>query len=109
MLHHHLTPAEWDSVANDPEFKSLLHQRQAFVVPATLFFIVYYFALPLSVGFVPQVMNRPVWGPVTLAYLFAFSQFAVAWILCALYMRRARHFDKLAADVAKRAQMRLSQ
>ena len=44
-------------------------------------------------------MSRPVYGPLTLAYVFALSQFAMAWILFALYMRRARRFDALAAEI----------
>lgn len=106
--HHQLTPAEWDSVANDPEFVTLLRARRSFVVPATIFFIAYYFALPLSVGFLPAVMSRPVLGPLTLAYLAAFSQFVMAWVLCALYMRRAKRFDALAASVVARAKSELA-
>ena len=106
--HHQLSQNDWDAVAADPEFHSLLRARRSFVIPATLFFIVYYFALPISVGFAPQVMNRPVIGPVTLAYLFAFSQFIMAWGLCALYMRRARRFDELADTIAQRAKARIA-
>jgi uncharacterized membrane protein (DUF485 family) len=107
LEHHHLTPAEWDSVAQDPEFRSLVQARRTFVIPATVFFIVYYLALPLSTGFAPQVMNRPVWGPLTLAYVFAFSQFAMVWILLALYMRRARRFDDMAAAIVERTKMEI--
>lgn len=103
MHHHQLTPAEWDSVARDPEFQALLRTRRAFVIPATIFFLAYYFALPLGVGFAPSLMNRVIWGPLTVAYAFAFSQFVMAWVLCALYMQRAKRFDTLAAAVAKRA------
>ena len=46
-------------------------------------------------------MSRAVWGPLTLAYAFALSQFAMAWILLALYLWRARSFDLQAARLAK--------
>lgn len=108
-MHHSLTQDEWDSVADDPEFKALLNARRSFVIPATLFFVAYYFALPISVGFAPQIMNRPLWGPLTLAYAFALSQFVMAWALCALYMHRAKQFDELAEVVAARARTRLTQ
>jgi uncharacterized membrane protein (DUF485 family) len=36
---------------------------------------------------------------VNLAYLFALSQFFVAWIIAALYVRAAARFDKMAAGV----------
>jgi uncharacterized membrane protein (DUF485 family) len=37
------------------------------------------------------------------AYLFALSQFIMAWAVMWLYVRRARVFDSLAAKVAGRA------
>jgi uncharacterized membrane protein (DUF485 family) len=40
-------------------------------------------------------------GPLTLAYVFALSEFAMTWILLALYLRRARSFDLQAARIAK--------
>lgn len=88
-------------MAAEPEFLALLRSRRRFVVPATIFFIAYYFALPVLVGFAPQLMSRAVLGPLTLAYAFALSQFAMAWILLALYLWRARSFDLQAARLAK--------
>jgi uncharacterized membrane protein (DUF485 family) len=38
-------------------------------------------------------------GPVNLAYLFALSQFFVAWIIAWLYVRAADRFDRMAASV----------
>lgn len=102
MHHHLLTPIEWDAVARDPRFKQLMRGRARFIAPATIFFICYYLALPIAVGFWPKVMSRPVYGPLTLAYVFALSQFAMAWIVLALYMRRARRFDALAAEIVAR-------
>jgi uncharacterized membrane protein (DUF485 family) len=92
----------WEALAAEPEFRALVRSRRRFVIPATLFFISYYLALPISVGFFPQAMSRPVLGPLTLAYCFALSQFAMAWILLALYLRRARSFDLEAARIRRR-------
>jgi uncharacterized membrane protein (DUF485 family) len=38
-------------------------------------------------------MSRNVLGKINVAYLFALSQFAMAWVVMALYVRRARSFD----------------
>lgn len=103
LLHHHLTPQDWDALADDPEFRSLLLARRRFTIPATLFFVAYYLALPVGVGFAPELMNRPAWGVLTVAYVFAISQFLMAWILLAIYMRRARSFDAMAARIVERA------
>jgi uncharacterized membrane protein (DUF485 family) len=47
-------------------------------------------------------MERKVLGPVNLAYLFALSQFFMAWIIAALYVRAAGRFDRMAAGVIER-------
>ncbi|HEY5258067.1 MAG TPA: DUF485 domain-containing protein [Candidatus Baltobacteraceae bacterium] len=99
MEHQHLRPKDWDAVAADPAFAQLLRTKRRFVVPATTFFALYYFSLPVLVGAFPALARRPVWGDLTLAYAFAFSQFAMAWVLLALYVWRARAFDALQARV----------
>jgi uncharacterized membrane protein (DUF485 family) len=91
--------ADWDRLAASAEFKALLKAKAKFVVPATVFFIVYYFALPLLVGYAPQLMARKVFGVVNVAYLFALSQFFMAWLLAWAYVRAAARFDKMARDV----------
>jgi len=88
-----LKPTDWDVVAANPEFKALMRAKKRFIVPATIFFIVYYFALPVLVGYAPAFMATPVFGPVNIAYLFALSQFFVAWFIAFLYVRAAARFD----------------
>lgn len=92
----------WQTLAAEPEFRALLRSRRRFVVPATIFFIVYYLALPVATGFWPAAMSRPLLGPLTIAYCFALSQFLMAWILLALYLYRARRFDLAAARIRRR-------
>ncbi len=94
---------DWDRVAATDEFKSLLAAKARFIVPATIFFIVYYFALPVLVGYAPELMQRKAIGKVNWAYLFAMSQFFMAWILAGLYLRAAGNFDKKAKDIADKA------
>jgi uncharacterized membrane protein (DUF485 family) len=92
-------PEEWSALAAEPEFRALVRSRRRFIVPATLFFIAYDLALPVGVGFWPHVMSRPVLGPLTLAYCFALSEFAMVWALMVAYVIRARSFDARAAAV----------
>ncbi len=91
----------WERIAQLTEFQQLLEQKRKFVVPATIFFIVYYFALPVSVGYFPAFMDRRVLGPVNIAYLFALSQFFVAWALAWMYVRAARRYDDYARRVTQ--------
>jgi uncharacterized membrane protein (DUF485 family) len=79
--------ADWDRVAAMPEFRNLLTSKRKLIIPATVLFIAYYFALPVLVGYAPGLMGRQVLGVVNLAYLFALSQFFMAWVIVALYVR----------------------
>jgi len=90
--------ADWDSVAAQEEFKELLASKRRFIVPATVFFVLYYFALPVLVGYAPRLMETRVLG-LNVAYLFALSQFFMAWIVAALYVRAAGGWDETARRV----------
>jgi len=94
--------AAWSVVEREPEFRELMGAKRRFIVPATVFFIVYYFALPVLVGYFPRVMEHDVMGDINLAYLFALSQFVMAWVVMWLYVRRARHFDALEHGIVQR-------
>src|SRR5580698_8597195 len=93
----------WDEIAESRAFKDLMATKKTFIVPAFIFFVVYYFALPVLVGYAPQFMSIKV-GFVNLAYLFALSQFFVAWIIAGLYVRAANNFDRLAEDILNKAE-----
>jgi uncharacterized membrane protein (DUF485 family) len=90
---------EWDRRAATSEFKALLAAKVRFILPATIFFVVYYFALLILVGYARGLMETKVFGVVNLAYLFALSQFVVSWIIAWLYLRRAARFDAMAKQV----------
>jgi uncharacterized membrane protein (DUF485 family) len=94
-----LQSADWERIASTQKFRLLLKEKRRFVIPATLFFVIYYFALPVLVGYFPELMSTPVFGPVNLAYLFALSQFLMAWVLAWLYVRAAERFDKHANEL----------
>ncbi len=98
------TAPRWEELAGSGEFRRLIAARRHFIIPAVAFFLVYYFALPLGNGLLPGLMNTKIIGNVNLAYLFALSEFVMAWILAYVYIRRAnRVFDPLAAAVRRLA------
>lgn len=94
----------WDEIADSKPFRDLMATKKSFIVPAFIFFLVYYFALPVLVGYAPQFMSTKVIGEVNLAYLFALSQFFMAWIIAGLYVRAANNFDNLAKDILDKAE-----
>jgi len=96
----------WDQVAESQEFKDLMATKKIFIIPAFVFFVVYYFALPILVGYAPQFMATKVIGEVNLAYLLALSQFFMAWTIAGLYVKAAGDFDRLAKDIIEKAEKR---
>jgi uncharacterized membrane protein (DUF485 family) len=93
----------WDGIANSRQFQDLMATKKVFIVPAFIFFVVYYFALPVLVGYAPNFMATKVIGNVNIAYLFALSQFFVAWIIAGLYVKAANDFDRLSKDIIEKA------
>jgi len=87
-----------EKIVADPAFHSLLKRKKAFIVRTTIFFMVYYFALLVLVGWDPELMKKEVLGKLNLAYVFALSQFFMAWIVAFVYLRKAAQWD---ADAAK--------
>ena len=95
---------DWDAAANSPEFKELIAQKRRFVVPATVFFMTWYFGFIILAGVAPDFMGEKVIEGVTIGYIFALSQFIMVWVLAAMYLRRAdKVFDPLAEKAAARA------
>lgn len=92
---------DWDRVAAMEQFKALLKAKIAFIVPATIFFVIYYFALPVLVGWFPELMEKRL-GPVNIAYVFALSQFFMAWAVAFVYLRKAAKFDEEARQIIAR-------
>lgn len=100
---HQTDQTIWDRVAASHEFRDLMATKKIFIVPAFIFFLVYYFLLPILVGYAPQFMAQKVWGNVNLAYLFALSQFFMAWIIAGLYVRASDDFDEISRDIIDKA------
>ena len=93
---------DWEVLARSERFRLLLRAKRKFIIPAMIFFVIYYFALPTLVGYAPGFMEKQVIGSVNVAYLFALSQFFMAWIIAALYVRAAGRFDRMAREVIEK-------
>ncbi len=93
-------PSTVERIGASSGFRRLLAAKRAFIIPAFVFFVVYYFALPISVSLFPDLMRQRL-GGVTLAYWFALSQFVMAWALAWIYVRRAAKFDAAAQELLR--------
>ncbi|GAB6931957.1 DUF485 domain-containing protein [Calditerricola satsumensis] len=100
-----LSDREWEEVARDETFRHLVAEKKRFIVPATIFFLVYYFTFIVMIGFF-KFLNTKIFASVNWAHVFALSQFFMAWTIAILYARKASRFDQLAASISQRLSRR---
>jgi len=92
-----------EAVGKDPEMIELERRHSRFIWPATAFFLIYYMALNVLAGTSPDLMGRKLFGEFTFGYLFALSQFVMAFVVAWVYSRwAARRMDPLAADLREK-------
>jgi uncharacterized membrane protein (DUF485 family) len=93
----------YDRIRATPEFAELRRRYAAFVVPATLVFLVWYFLYVVMSNWAPGFMGTQLVGNINVALVFGLLQFVttfgIAW-LYARYMNRA--VDPLARDLEAR-------
>ena len=99
---------DWVAAERSPEFRELIKRKRAFVVPATIFFLGWYFGFIILAGYAPGFMGEEfITDGMTVGYALALTQFLMVWGLGWLYLRKSdRVFDPLAeraAEVALRA------
>jgi len=91
---------DWEAIEASPEFQELVTRRRGFVLPATIFFLVYYMAFILLCGYAPDFMASSVYEGLTVGYCLALTQFVMVFALGIAYLRKAgREYDPLAERV----------
>jgi uncharacterized membrane protein (DUF485 family) len=92
-----------EAVGKDPEMVELERRHRRFVWPATIFFLLYYLSLNVLAGTSPDLMGNKLFGEFTFGYLFALSQFLMAFVVAWVYARwAATRIDPLATDLREK-------
>jgi uncharacterized membrane protein (DUF485 family) len=92
-----------EAVGKDPEMVELEQRHSHFVWPTTIFFLAYYLALPILAGVAPDLMGSKVFGQFTFGYLFALSEFLMAFVVAWVYSRWATsRMDPLATELREK-------
>jgi uncharacterized membrane protein (DUF485 family) len=100
----HHPEIDWIAAERSPEFRELIRKRRSFVLPATIFFLAWYFGFIILAGYAEDFMGESIYEGFTVGYLLALTQFIMVWGLGWLYLRRAdRDFDPLARKAAETA------
>jgi uncharacterized membrane protein (DUF485 family) len=93
--------SDYKKVVRSPLFQELIQKKKSFIIPTTIFFFVFYFALPILTSYT-TVLNKPAFGAISWAWVFAFAQFAMTWGLCLLYSSKAKSFDAIVEKIKQK-------
>lgn len=93
-----LTSSEYSEIVQSSSFQKLLQEKKKFIIPFTIFFFCFYFALPILTSYT-TILNEPFVGSITYAWVFAFLQFVMTWAFCMIYSKKAVRFDELSEKI----------
>jgi uncharacterized membrane protein (DUF485 family) len=82
---------DWQAVEALPEFRELVARRRRFVVPATVFFLAWYFGFIVAAGYAPDTLGESVYEGLTVGYVWAMTQFVMVAVLGLWYLRYSAH------------------
>jgi uncharacterized membrane protein (DUF485 family) len=95
---------DWERIERLPEFRELVARRRRFVLPATVFFMVWYFGFIVLAGYAEDFMGTSIIDGFTVGYGLALTQFVMVGTLGIAYLRYSeRHLDPLRARIADEA------
>jgi uncharacterized membrane protein (DUF485 family) len=94
-----LNSIEKKELIQSSAFQQLIREKRRFIISATLFFMIFYFMLPLSISVFPDVMNKSFFHQFTWAWAFAFFQFFMVWGVGLVYFYKAKRFDKTVEEI----------
>jgi uncharacterized membrane protein (DUF485 family) len=93
---------DYSRIVQSSSFQQLLREKRNFIIPSTIFFLVFYFTLPILTAYT-SVLNKTAFGSISWAWVFGFGQFIMTWALCMIYTSRASKFDKTVETIKQSA------
>jgi len=98
-------PVDWERLEALPEFRELVARRRRFVLPATAFFLVWYFGFVILAGYAEDFMGQSLVDGFTVGYALALTQFVMVGTLGLAYLRYSeRNLDPLRVRLAEQAE-----
>lgn len=86
------------AVESNEKFKQLLTSKKKFIVSRTIFFLIFYFGLPVLAAFT-KILHQPAIGDISWVWVYAVAQFIMTWTLVMIYMKKAAVFDQQAEEI----------
>lgn len=88
----------YNELTRTKEFTDLIKKKKAFLLPATIFFLTFYFLLPILAAYTNVLKGDAFFG-LTWAWVYALLQFAVVWIGGLVYMKTAAQYDVTVKEI----------
>ena len=111
----HGTPAQkkeksipYERLIQTEEFRDLLQKKKSFIIPTTIFFLIFYFTLPLLAAYT-KVLHAELLGPITGAWIFAGLQFLLVWICGFIYVKKSENYDNIAKNILQKYRKEISE
>ena len=89
---------DYDAIANQESFKSLVRRKNSFLWSITAIFLAAYMLLPILTSFT-KVLHQKAIGEITWVWIYSAGLFIMTWSLCHLYVAKANSFDKEAKAI----------
>lgn len=89
---------DYVKVVESNQFKRFLERKRKFIIPMTIFFLIFYFLLPIFTSYT-TFLNAPFLGDISWVWIFAFAQFVMTWVLSTIYVKKAASFDEEADQI----------
>jgi uncharacterized membrane protein (DUF485 family) len=80
---------DWEAVEGTREFGELSAARRRVVAPLLAVFVVWFGGYLLLTAYAHDFMGESIYRGITVGYLLAVSQIAMAWLLASIYIRAA--------------------
>lgn len=92
---------DYEHIASTEEFNKLLSNKKKFIVPFTLFYMAYSLLLPF-LALYTDLLNQPVVGDITFAWIYGISFIPVSLLVCSIYVKKAAYFDEKAKEILEK-------
>lgn len=84
----------------EESLRQLVYSRKKWLFPTFFIGLLIYFCLPLSLIFIPDVMNKPsFFFNLLWAWVFALIQVPMTWLFCGIYDWKAKKYDQKLEEI----------
>ncbi len=88
---------DFEAIESSAGFRELMKQKKSFLISTTALFLGLYLLFIFIISYT-EWLSASFIGDISWVWVFAFSLFAMTWILVTVYMKRAAKFDEMARN-----------